>query len=69
MHSMDVQTRLALLQILEDREATIIASQLPISCWCDYIGEATVVDTIFDRLTGKAYRFELKANLVGKNNN
>lgn len=63
MHPMDVQTRLALLQILEDRydrKATIIASQLPISCWYDYIGEATVADAILDRLTGKAHRFELK---------
>lgn len=63
MHPMDNNTRLALLQILEDRyerKSIIIASQLPVSCWHDYIGESTIADAILDRLTGNAHRFELK---------
>ena len=44
---MDGITRLALLQILEDRygkKPTIITSQLPVIKWFDYIGEPTIAD-------------------------
>jgi DNA replication protein DnaC len=50
---MDQNTRLALLQILEDRYAkksVIIASQLPIGKWHEYIAEPTLADAIMDRL-------------------
>lgn len=60
---LDQNTRLALLQILEDRYAkksVIIASQLPISKWHEYIGEPTLADAIMDRLFANAHRFELK---------
>lgn len=63
LHPMDTTSRLALLQILEDRyerKSMIIASQLPVSSWHNYIGEATLADAILDRLTGNAHRFELK---------
>lgn len=55
--------KLALLQILEDRygrKATIIASQIPVAQWYDYINEPTVADAILDRIVPKAHRFELK---------
>lgn len=55
--------KLALLQILEDRygrKATIIASQIPVAQWYDYINEPTIADAILDRIVPKAHRFELK---------
>jgi DNA replication protein DnaC len=56
-------TRLALLQILEDRykkKSTIIASQLPIEKWYEYIGDPTLADAIMDRLIYNAHKIELK---------
>ncbi len=56
-------TRLALLQILEDRykkKSTIIASQLPIDKWYEYIGDPTLADAIMDRLLYNAHKIELK---------
>jgi DNA replication protein DnaC len=55
--------KLAILQILEDRygkHATIIASQLPVKSWYEYLEDATIADAIMDRLTAKASRIELK---------
>ena len=55
--------RLALLQILEDRygqKATIVASQLPVNKWHEYINQPTLADAICDRLTAKAIRIDLK---------
>ena len=66
---MDQNTRLALLQILEDRysrKSTIIASQLPIANWHDYIAEPTLADAILDRLTANAHRFDLKGDSLRK---
>lgn len=68
---MDANTRLALLQILEERyerKSMIITSQLPVSKWYDYIGEPTLADAIMDRLVSNATRVELKGDsLRGKN--
>lgn len=66
---MDQNTRLALLQILEDRYAkrsVIIASQLPIGKWHEYIAEPTLADAIMDRLLTNANRFELKGESLRK---
>lgn len=66
---LDHNTRLALLQILEDRygkKSVIIASQLPIAKWHEYIGEATLADAIMDRLFANAHRFELKGESLRK---
>lgn len=66
---LDQNTRLALLQILEDRYAkksVIIASQLPIANWHEYIGEPTLADAIMDRLFANAHRFELKGESLRK---
>ena len=57
------QIKLAILQILEDRygkSSTIIASQLPVSKWYDYIDEPTLADAILDRLTAKSSKIELQ---------
>ena len=68
---MDQNTRLALLQILEDRYAKrpiIIASQIPIAKWLEAINEPTLADAIMDRLMANAHRFELKRESLRKNN-
>ena len=60
---MDQQMKLTLLQLLEDRYAKksiIIAAQLPVAKWYEYINEPTIADAILDRLTSKAHRIELK---------
>lgn len=69
LHPFDGVTRLALLQILEDRygiKSTIITSQLPIAKWYEYIGESTVADAIMDRLSVNAHRFDLKGESLRK---
>lgn len=66
---MESQTRIALLQLLEDRygkRSTIITSQLPVSKWHQYISEPTLADAIMDRLSGSAHRFELKGESMRK---
>ncbi len=63
LQPLDDNSRLALLQILEDcyeRKSVIITSQLPIDKWYDYIKEPTLADAIMDRLTANARRIELK---------
>lgn len=63
LQPLNSETRLALLQILEDRYArksTMIASQLPIQSWYEYIGDPTLADAILDRLMAKADKIELK---------
>jgi len=57
------------LQILEDRygkKSVIIAPQLPIAKWHEYIGEPTLTDAIMDRLFANAHRFELKGEPLRK---
>jgi DNA replication protein DnaC len=63
LQPLDHHTKLALLQILEDRYAkgaTIVTSQLPIKAWYEYINEPTLADAIMDRMTANANRVDLK---------
>jgi DNA replication protein DnaC len=63
LQPLKADTRLALLQLLEDRykrKATMIVSQLPIAKWYEYLDDATLADAILDRLTAHAHRIELK---------
>ena len=72
LHPMEKVTRLALLQMLEDRygkKATLISSQLPVDKWHQYIGENTIADAIMDRLSGNAHRFDLKGDSLRKKRN
>jgi len=69
IYSCDGITRLALLQILEDRygkRAVLITSQLPFAKWYEFIGEPTIADAIMDRLAGNAHRIELKGESLRK---
>ena len=67
---LDVQARLALLQIIEDRHnkySTIITSQLPVVAWHQYINDSTIADAILDRIIHQAHRIELKGESMRKN--
>ena len=67
---LDTQSRLALLQIIEDRHnkyATIITSQLPVSAWHQYINDNTIADAILDRIIHQAHRIDLKGESLRKN--
>jgi len=58
------------LEIIEDRharQATIIASQMPVAGWFDVIGDAVIADAILDRLVHTAHRFEIKGESLRKN--
>jgi len=57
------QTKLSLFQILEDRygnASTIIASQLPVDKWFDFLNDPTIADALLDRITANATRIALK---------
>jgi len=66
---MDNQQQLDFLEIIEDRhakKATIIASQLPVSKWFDVFKEATIADSVLDRILHTAHRFLLKGESMRK---
>jgi DNA replication protein DnaC len=69
LQQLDTLSRLALLEILEDRhgrKSTIIISQLPVSKWHEVIGDPTIADAICDRIIHNAFRIELKGESVRK---
>ena len=58
-----------LMEVIEDRHglrSTLIASQLPVEHWHDFIGEATLADAILDRLSHNAHRLPLKGDSMRK---
>lgn len=58
-----------LMEIIEDRyglRSTLIASQLPIDHWHDYVGDATLADAILDRLLHNAQRLLLDGESMRK---
>ena len=65
LQHLNKHTKLALLQIIEDRYARrslIITSQLPVSNWHAYLDEPTLADALMDRMTAKCHRLELKGD-------
>ena len=65
LQPLDMNSRLALLQILEeryDRKSMIILSQLTVDKWYEYIAEPTFADAIMDRLVNNAIHIELKGD-------
>lgn len=63
LQPLDNNSRLALLQILEDcyeRKSVIVTSQLPVNKWWEYLREPTLADAILDRLTANAHKIMLK---------
>ena len=69
LHPLNEQSKLMLLEILEDRYAnnsTIITSQFPISNWHDIISNPTLADAICDRLVHNAHKIELEGPSMRK---
>ncbi len=57
------QRRQDLFEIFEDRsgrKATVVASQLPVAKWYDWIADPTVSDGMLDRMMESAHRIELR---------
>jgi len=60
-----------LLEILEDRyqrRSTLVASQLPLANWHEYLGDPTIADAILDRLVHNAHTITLKGDSMRKHN-
>lgn len=69
LQTMDNDTRLAMLTLLDDRygkKSVIIASQLPLGKWYEYIKEPTLADAILDRLFSGAHHLDLKGESMRK---
>ena len=65
------ERRADLLEIIEDyydKRSVIIASQLPVQHWHDYIGDHTIADALLDRIIHQAQIFDLKGDSMRKNN-
>jgi len=63
LQPLDNPNRLALLEIIEDRQdkgSLIVTSQLPVTGWYSVIGEKTIADAILDRLIHQSHRIELR---------
>jgi DNA replication protein DnaC len=53
------------LEVIEERagvRSTVLTSQLPISCWHEGIGEATISDAVMDRVLHRLVRIELQGD-------
>jgi DNA replication protein DnaC len=69
LQPLDIPMQLTLHQIMEDRYKkfpVMITSQLPVKEWHAYIGEATIADSILDRLTANDHRIDLKGPSLRK---
>lgn len=69
LHSFDNEDRLNLFEIIEDRhskKSTIFTSQFPVKNWHSIIGEATIADSIMDRIVYSSHRIELKGESMRK---
>ena len=57
------------LEICDDRyqrRSLILTSQMPLAHWHEQIGNATVADSILDRVVHNAYRMELNGESMRK---
>lgn len=66
---LEKQQQMDLMEIIEDRHArnaTIIASQLPVANWYSIIGEETIADAILDRLVHTSHRINLQGDSLRK---
>jgi len=69
LHPIDEQSKLILLELLEDRygqSSTLIASQFPVNSWHDIIANSTIADAILDRLVHNAHQIQLKGDSMRK---
>lgn len=69
LHPIDEETKLNLLEMLEDRYgcgSTIMTSQIPVAQWHDFIANSTIADAVLDRLIHSAFRIELNGDSMRK---
>lgn len=70
MKKLDGQQLLDFMEVIEDRHgrnATIIASQLPVSDWYDVLEKnATIADAILDRLAKTSHKIDLRGESYRK---
>ncbi|EAR11066.1 transposase subunit [Reinekea sp. MED297] len=58
-----------LLEFIDDKVDTgsvLIASQLPVKAWYDYINEPTIADALLDRIVHRAHKIELHGSSMRK---
>lgn len=70
LNSFDAIVRTTLMDIVEskyDKTSIIIATQIPVKCWHELIGEGTIADAILDRLVHSSHRIELSGESMRKN--
>jgi DNA replication protein DnaC len=70
LNSFDSTVRTSLMDIVEskyDKTSIIIATQIPVKCWHELIGEGTIADAILDRLVHSSHRIELSGESMRKN--
>lgn len=70
LNSFDPTVRTTLMDIVEskyDKTSIIIATQIPVKCWHELIGEGTIADAILDRLVHSSHRIELSGESMRKN--
>lgn len=63
------QSRSDLLEIIEDRHgerSTVIAAQLPVAEWHNYIGDPAIADATLDRIVHNAHHIKLKGESIRK---
>lgn len=69
IHPMDTNTRLELLEIIEDRhgrKSMLVSSQLPVAKWYELFEDSTIADAIMDRILHQAIRIDLKGESLRK---
>ncbi len=63
MAKLTADQRRDLMEVIDDRHqrgSTVLATQVPLDCWHEQIGDPTYGDAILDRLVHTAYRIELR---------
>ena len=66
MNSDDTINLLEIIENAVDANSIIIASQLPVASWYDYLSNKTVADAILDRLVNSSHRIELHGGSMRK---
>lgn len=66
MSSDDTINFLEIIENAVDVNSIVIASQLPVSSWYDYLSNKTVADAILDRLVNSSHRIELQGGSMRK---
>lgn len=63
------EQRRDLLEIFDDRydrRSTLVAAQLPVEHWHEYVGDPTIADAILDRLVHNAHKISLSGESMRK---